>query len=316
MTMEPSARVLVTCPPMLGAIDSFRTRFNERGIALVAPPVVQTLSEGELIALVPSVDGWIVGDDPASAEVLEAGAAGRLRALVKWGVGVDNVDFDAARRLGIRATNTPGVFGREVADLAMHYLTGLARETFRIDREIRLQHAWPKPRGISLAGRTVALVGFGDIGKQAARRMLAADMRVVAYDPAFRPEADLRVEHAHWPERLAEADFLVFACPLTALTRHLFNEDLLERLKPGVRVVNVGRGPVIKESALVQGLRRGIVHSAALDVFEEEPLAPNSPLREFERCIFGSHNASNTEDAVLRVSHRAIDHLFAFLGVE
>lgn len=309
------ASVLVTCPPMLGMIDEFRAVFAERDMALEAPDVVQVMTEDELIARLPGFDGWIIGDDPASARVLEAGAAGKLRAAVKWGVGVDNVDFDAAERLGLKTTNTPGVFGREVADVAMTYVLGLARETFRIDREIRTQHAWPKPSGVSTWGKTVALVGFGDIGRQTARRLLACDMRVFAYDPYFAPREDIPVEPRAWPESLESADFLVFTCPLTAETRHMFNAALLPRLKPGVRVVNVGRGPVIEEAALVEGLRSGAVHSAALDVFENEPLAPANPLRAFDRCVFGSHNASNTRDAVRMVSLKAIDYMTEFLGL-
>jgi len=309
-------RVLVSCPPMLRMIEEFRGRFAEAGIELVAAEVVQTLTEEELVREAPTFDGWIAGDDPATRRVLAAGKSGRLRALVKWGVGVDNVDFDAARELGLKVAHTPGVFGREVADIAMNYVGGLARETFRIDREIRLLNRWPKPSGISLAEKTVALVGFGDIGQQTARRLLAAEMRVVAYDPAAGSAADIPVEISVWPEGVETADFLVFTCPLNASTRGMFNDALLGRLKPGVRVVNVGRGPVIETAALLKGLQSGVVHSAALDVFEDEPLAPECPLRAFDRCIFGSHNASNTEDAVRRVSHKAIDIMVGFLKAD
>jgi D-3-phosphoglycerate dehydrogenase len=300
---------------MLGMIDEFRPVFEARSVELEAAKVVQTLSEDELCERLPEFDGWIIGDDPASARVLEAGARGRLRAIVKWGVGVDNVDFDAAKRLGLAATNTPGVFGREVADIAVHYVGGLARETFLIDREIRLNNGWPKPRGISLAGRTAGVVGFGDIGRNTACRLGAAEMNVIAFDPAFKPVDGLDVTNRAWPDGVGECDFLIFTAPLNAHTRHMFNTALLGRLKPGVRVVNVGRGPVVEEAALVKGLEDGIVHSAALDVFEVEPLSAGNPLRRFDRCIFGSHNASNTVDAVRRVSAEAMQHLFGFLGV-
>lgn len=306
-------RVLVTCPPMLRMIDDFSGHFSAVGMAVHAAEVVQTLSEEDLIALVPEFDGWIAGDDPATETVLAAGVAGKLRGLVKWGVGVDNVDFGACERLGLPVVHTPGVFGREVADVAMNYVGGLARETFRIDREIRAANAWPKPSGISLTDRTVALVGFGDIGRQTARRLLASDLKVIAYDPVAPDSAEMPVERAVWPDRLGEADFVVFTCPLTDQTRGMFNHATLELLKPGVRVVNVARGPVIVTDALVEGLKSGVVHSAALDVFEVEPLEPGSPLRDFERCIFGSHNGSNTSDAVRRVSHVAIDLLDGML---
>ena len=308
-------RVLVTCPSMLRSMDEFTGAFTNAGVDAHAAKVVQTLSEDELVELVPEFDGWIIGDDPATRRVLSAGRAGRLKAAVKWGVGVDNVDFAAARDLSLPIVNTPGVFGREVADIAIGYVIGLARETFLIDREIRQDFAWPKPSGVSLAGKTAALVGFGDIGRQTARRMLASEMNVIVYDPAYKSDPGLAVAVAPWPERIGEADFLVFTCPLTPQTRGMFSMSLLPVLKHGVRVVNVGRGPVVEERALVEGIRTAIVHSAALDVFESEPLPQDSPLRAFPRCIFGSHNASNTVDAVRRVSRLAITLLFERLGL-
>ncbi|MEM0986436.1 MAG: phosphoglycerate dehydrogenase [Pseudomonadota bacterium] len=306
-------KVLVTCPPMLGLFDEFRPELEAAGLDGVPAAVTQVMTEDELIEVLPAYDGWIIGDDPASARVFEAAHAGKLRAAVKWGVGVDNVDFAACHALDIPITNTPGVFGREVADVAMGYVLGLARHTFEIDRAIRNDQGWPKPPGISLWNKTAALVGFGDIGQATAKRLLAADLKVIAYDPFYKPVEGLDVETAAWPERLEEADFLIFTCPLTPDTHHMFNHALLPRLKPGVRVVNVARGPIIEQAALVDGLEDGLVHSAALDVFEDEPLAADNPLRRFPNTIFGSHNGSNTVDAVRHVSRLAIQKIADFL---
>ncbi len=309
-------KVLITCPPMLRAIDSFRPIFAARGIEITTPNVVQILSEVELIELVPQFDGWIIGDDPATATVFEAGKAGRLKAAVKWGVGVDNVDFSACKRLGIPISNTPGMFGREVADVALGYVIALARQTFEIDRAVKAG-GWIKPAGISLADKTVALAGFGDIGRNTAKRLLASEMKVIAYDPFFKPSAGLEaVESAVWPARIEEADFIVITCALTRENRHLLGAKALEQAKPGVRVVNVARGPLVDEQSLAAALASGKVHSAALDVFEVEPLPTDSPLRSFgDRCLFGSHNSSNTTDAVERTSLKAIDLMTGFLGL-
>ncbi len=306
--------ILVTCPPMLGLIDEFADAFDRNGLDFTPAKVTQILSEEELLDLVPQHEGWIIGDDPATRHVVEAAAKGKLKAAVKWGVGVDNVDFAAFKDLGLPVENTPGVFGGEVADVALTYVLGLARETYFIDRDIRFNNGWPKPSGISVAGRTVALVGFGDIGSQTAKRIIACGGKVIAYDPMYKPVAGIDVDTAPWPERLEEADFLIFTCPLNPATKHMFNRDIIAKLKQGVRVVNVARGPVIAEAALVEALEKGVVHSAALDVFEVEPLAPDNPLRKFDRCIFGSHNGSNSADAVRRVSHIAIEKIARFLG--
>jgi D-3-phosphoglycerate dehydrogenase len=298
---------------MLGMIDSFRPIFEKHGVEVTAAKVVQTLSVEELVQLVPQHDGWIIGDDPATREVFTAGKADRLKAAVKWGIGVDNVDFAACKDLGIPITNTPNMFGAEVADIAMGYVVALARETFQIDDGIR-QGQWPKPRGISLSGKTVALVGYGDIGKSTAKRLLAADMKVIAYDPVAPDSPELAaVQRAEWPQRIEEADFILANCSLTPTSRHMVNAEVLAHAKPGVRIINVGRGPVIDEPALEAALQSGKVYSAALDVFEIEPLPMDSYLRTHPRCIFGSHNASNTADAVTRTSEIAIDKLMGFL---
>jgi D-3-phosphoglycerate dehydrogenase / 2-oxoglutarate reductase len=306
-------KILVTCPPMLGMIDSLQPFFDQHGWDVTAAKVVQTLSVEKLIELVPQHDGWIIGDDPATRSVFEAGKKGNLKAAVKWGIGVDNVDFTACKDLDIPITNTPYMFGAEVADIAMGYVVGLARETFQIDDGVR-KGEWPKPRGISLSEKTVALVGYGDIGKNTAKRMLAADMRVIAYDPFAADAPDMpSVERATWPERLSEADFLVVTSALTETSRHMVNAETLALMKTGVRVINVGRGSVIHEAALEDALKYGYVYSVALDVFEYEPLPMESYLRTHPRCIFGSHNASNTADAVARTSEIAIGKLAEFL---
>ena len=307
-------KVLVTCPPMVRMIEEFRPRFAALGVEVDAPAVVQTLPEAELIQMLPAYDGWIIGDDPATRAVFAAGMAGKLRAAVKWGVGVDNVDFVAARELGLPITNTPGAFGGEVADVAVAYVIMLARELMTIDRGVRAG-GWPKPAGISLAGKTVGLVGFGDIGRNVGKRLAAADMRLIAYDPGLS-EAPPIAELAAWPARVEECDFLVFTCALTPKNCHMLNADVLARARRGVRVVNVARGPLIDEAALIAALGSGQVRSAALDVFEVEPLPTDSPLRAIEQCVFGSHNGSNTVDAVRRTSERAIGLLAGFLGLE
>jgi len=308
-------KILVTCPPMLRQLDLLEAEFARRGWTATAPDIIQTLSVAELCRLVPEHDGWIIGDDPANAEVITAASAGNLKAAVKWGVGTDNVDFPAFEAAGIPVTNTPGMFGNEVADIALGYLIGLARRTFEIHVDV-LKGGWPKPTGTSLQEKTVGLAGYGDIGRQLATRLLACGMDVVVYDPAVDPDAfgeNSKLKLGSWPDGISECDFLCFTCALTPSSFHMLNDETLRETKPGVRIVNVARGPLIDEAALISGLESGHVAAAALDVFEEEPLTDHSPLRAFPQNVFGSHNASNTLEAVLRTSHAAIALLEARL---
>lgn len=309
-------RVLVTCPPMLRRIDEFRELFSIRGIELITPNVVQILSEEELLEIVPSVDGWIIGDDPATKKVFEAGKSGKLKAAVKWGVGIDNVDFQACEELNIPISNTPQMFGGEVADLAMAYMLGLARQTYFIDREVRLGN-WVKPAGVSISGKTIAVVGLGDIGRATIKRLKGFDVAINAYDPYTKlNEKELGISQVlTFPDKIQDADFIILTCALTESSRHMINMKSLDLMKDGVNIINVARGPLIKEKDLVEALKNGKVNSAALDVFEIEPLDINNELRQFNQCIFGTHNGSNTKEAVSRASLRAIELLFNYLKI-
>jgi len=305
--------VLVTCPPMLGQIARFMEPAAAMGLRLHPVQVVQTLDEAELKSLLPRFDGWIIGDDPATHAVLAAGHTGRLRAAVKWGIGVDNVDLSACRALGIPVINTPLMFGAEVADVATGLVICLARQLVQIDRGVRAGR-WPKPTGISLTGRRAGVAGLGDIGRQTVRRLQALGMQVTAWDPGVSGDAGLTGLHrADWPRTIEDMDFVIFTCGLNRHNHHMLDADVLTLCKPGVRIVNVARGPLIDEQALIGALASGHVHSAALDVFENEPLPAGSPLRQMDQVILGTHNGSNTIEGVMRASHAAIRRMAEFL---
>ena len=304
-------KVIVTCPPMLGMKEQFIPLFEEKGIEVYCPNVSQIMTEKELINLVPHFDGWIIGDDPATRKVFAAGKEGRLRAAVKWGIGVDNVDFKACEDLNISITNTPGMFGAEVADMAIGYMLALARETFYIDREIRKGN-WPKNRGMSLVGKTVGVIGYGDIGKNTVSRAQAFGLKTIVYDP-WITEVDNSSKHEIWPINIEHCDFVILTCSLNKHNFHMFNKDIIKKCKSGVRIVNVARGSLINEEDLINGLISGKIHSVALDVFEKEPLPVESYLRRHRLCILGSHNSSNTTEAVMKTNIKAIEILLSYL---
>ena len=307
-------KILVTCPPMLGQLQRFEKSAHQVGLDLVAAETTQVLTEDQLIALVPKFDGWIIGDDPASKRVFEAGAAGKLKAAVKWGIGVDNVDFEACKSLNIPITNTPNMFGGEVADVAVALMIGLARHIHLIDRGVR-DGDWPKPAGVSISGKHVGVVGFGDIGRSFIQRLAGFDVTATVYDPGNGGNSGFDyVKRAVYPDGLGECDFLVFTCALNKHNVHMLNAETLALMKPGARVINVARGPLIDEEALAASLRTGHIAGAALDVYELEPLPLTSPLREIPQCVFGSHNGSNTVEGVERATHKALDAMAGFLN--
>jgi D-3-phosphoglycerate dehydrogenase len=307
-------KVLVTCPPMLGQFHKFIKPAKKMGIELIPAKTTQTLTEEELIELLPGFDGWIIGDDPATRQVFEAGVEGKLKAAVKWGIGVDNVDFDACKDLRIPITNTPNMFGGEVADVGIALMLGLARHTHYIDRGVR-KGGWPKPAGMSISGKHIGVVGFGDIGRNLIKRLSGFDVTVTAYDPGIKGNQGFDfVKRAPFPDGLNECDFLIFTCALTKHNYHMLNKATLAAMKPGSHVVNVARGPLIDEIALVQALKSGHIAGAALDVFEIEPLPMESELRGMAECILGSHNSSNTVEGVERATFKALEEMAGFLG--
>jgi len=300
---------------MLSAMDEFRDRFEDAGIEVVELEVVQQPSETELQGMIGDFDGMIAGDDPLTADVLEH--SGRLRIISKWGVGTDGIDTEAAAARGIEVTRTPNVFGEEVADVAFGYVVTLARQLHRLHGSV-MAGEWMKYEGDSLAGRNLGIIGLGDIGRAVARRGSGFGMELLGHDVVEPDAATLGVGLApvSLSELLAASDIIVLCCPLTSETRHMINAETLAKTKRGVHLVNVARGPLIEEKALVDALRSGQVGAAGLDVFEEEPLPAGSPLREFEQCVFGTHNGSNTSEANLRASARAVDNVLAGLGVD
>ena len=296
---------------MLGNKEQFIPILKSMGYESLCPEFEQTLTEEELIKLVPECEGWIIGDDPATRKVFQAGVSGKLKAAVKWGVGVDNVDFDACKEFGIPVINTPGMFGNEVADVALGYLLSLSRRLHLIDRDVR-SGDWPKHQGISLKGKTVGVIGYGDIGKQTVLRCEAFGLKVIIYDPDIRKVYKKR-RIAKWPSNIDKCDFLILTCSLNSENFHMINEEIFLKCKTGVRIINVARGQLICEDDLNEALSSGKVHSVALDVFEQEPIPENSFLFQYPDCILGSHNSSNTKEAVEKTNIKAINLLLKFL---
>lgn len=310
-------KILLTCPPMIGMVDAFADDFKAANFEVIVPDITQEMSEEALCEIIGSFDGWIIGDDPASRNVIQAGVQGNLKACMRWGVGTNNVDFNAFEEFQIPIENTPAVFGREVADLACHYVIALARDTFEIDRRVK-QGDWFKPAGQSLWSARALIVGFGDIGQNLARRLRAHEMEVWFYDPNVeKSKIAPDCQKVNWPDALSLVDYVIFTAPLNNRTHHMLNCQNIHTLRKGIKLINVGRGPLVSYEALVKGLKEGYISAAALDVLEVEPFSPeiHHELIQFSRqLILGSHNGSNTKEAVNYVSKLCIKKLHSFLN--
>lgn len=301
--------VLLTCPPMISSFSSLKDYVSKYKINFYIPPnIKQILSEDELTKLFKSkkFDAWIVGDDPATDRVLKVAKENGLKLLIKWGVGIDNVDINSCHQYGIYFTNTPGMFGDEVSDVAIGYLIMLSRDLHNIHMEVKKGN-WYKPRGISLKDKKVAVIGYGNIGKPLCAKLEAFGVDIKIFDPLYRKnEKDIFYDTID--EVAQDADFLILTCPLNSETYHLVNGNLIMKMNKGSFIINVSRGAIIKEIDLIKYLDNGYLRGAALDVYEMEPLGKNNRLKNYN-CILGSHNASNTVEAVERTNQKVLDFL-------
>jgi len=261
--------------------------------------------EGKLAAHLQSADALIVRSAvQVDADLLEH--ARKLRVIGRAGVGVDNIDLDAATRKGIAVMNTPGANAIAVAEHALALMLAMARH---ISRANELMHAgkWEKKslQGTELRGKTLGIVGLGRIGMEVARRARAFGMEIVAHDPfvstAVAKEQGIRL--AKLEEVYVAADYLTLHVGLTPQTAGMINADSVKRMKRGVRLVNCARGELVDEAALAQAVKQGLVAGAALDVFTDEPLK-NSPLTAVENIILTPHIAGSTNEAQEAVGYQ------------
>lgn len=318
---------------MIGQLDQLQSTINKHKINITVPEFTGLMSEEDLCKIIGNYDGWIIGDDPCTENVIKAGIKGKLKALVKWGVGVDNVDFNACKKYNIPVTNTPAMFGEEVSDIAINYLLTLTRETHIINKKVR-EGIWYKPAGRTLTGRNIALIGFGDIGRCVARKCLAFNLKVKVSDPGFyhdmerngkikckyneELEIPQNIQKVTICDNLQEAvkgcNYIIVTCSLNKHTKGMINKEIIKMASKGVIVINVARGHIVVEKDIIELLDEGYIKSVGFDVFEKEPLCKDSELLNYEQNIYGSHNGSNTVDAVLKTSKIAINKLYKLIN--
>ena len=269
----------------------------------------QCETEAELKAAVVGADAVITQFARLSAPVVAAMT--RARAIVRYGIGVDNVDLDAARQHGIPVSNIPDYCIDEVADHTLSFILALTRQVVTHTADLRAGHwrlAVPVSSMKVLRDQTVGLVGFGRIGREVAARLLAFKCRVLVYDPMV-PEADILragVTGVALEQLLSTSDIVSLHCPSTPATRHIIGSAALAAMKPGALLVNVARGDLVDTGALLEALRSGHLGAAALDVFDPEPLPLEHALRALPNMVIAPHIASVSVTAVRALRQGAI----------
>jgi D-3-phosphoglycerate dehydrogenase len=259
--------------------------------------------EDELIDNLREADVVLVTMAPITRRVIEN--LHRCHAVVRYGVGVDNVDLEAASECGIVVAHVVDFCTEEVSNHALLLLLACAKRLLFQDRAMREGH-WPRGPLLGLPpifGQTLGIVGLGNIGCALARKAQALGLEVVAYDPYVEPrlaeQGNVRLGSLR--ELLQQSDYLSVNAPLTAETHHLIGAEELALMKPTAVLVNTARGALVDEEALVEALRSGRIAAAGLDVFEKEPLPPDSALRQLDNVILTPHSAGYSEAAMRKV---------------
>lgn len=296
-----------------GKVDSRPLdRLKESGIEVVTNPYGRTLTAEEAAESIADVDGLIAGTEPLTADVLAR--ARRLKVISRCGVGLDNVDLDAAARCGIVVTATSQAHVDAVAELAVGAMLALLRRIPQNDRAVR-QGRWEKVPGKLLRGRTVGIVGLGRVGKAVVRALQPFSVKVLAYDPVHDAAfaAIYGVHYTALDQLLSEAEIVSLHMPYTGTTHHLISRERIEHMRPGAYLVNTSRGGLVDEEALCDALESGKLAGAFIDTFEREPY--QGRLATLPNSILSPHIGAYASESRLAMEIEAVENLLHHLAL-
>jgi phosphoglycerate dehydrogenase-like enzyme len=280
----------------------------------------QSYDDAEQLALVEHADfllpGWAAVTEPMLKH------AKKLRMIQKWGIGVDRIDVDAVRRLRIPLAITAGSNAGPVAELAIALMLAVYRRVPYVDRAMRAGK-WPKAEMretcFQIAGKTVGLVGFGNIGRMLARRLRGFDAKVLYFDARHADsdtERELGARYVPWPELLAQSDIVSLHAPFTPETAHMINATSIATMRDGAVLINTARGELVDETALYDALVAGKLRGAGLDAFDPEPPHADNPLLTLDQVVVTPHAGGGVFDNVENVARHALGNMLRLLRGE
>ncbi len=302
------ARILVCDPVSSGAVE----RMKKAGLQV---DVQKGISKEDLLKCACNYDAIVVRSaTKMTKDVISAAKA--LKVIVRGGVGVDNIDCEAAKACKVEVMNTPEASSISVAELAMGHMLALSRFIPQATASMKAGQ-WEKKKfeGVELYGKTLGLLGIGRIGREVAVRAIAFGMKVIAYDPFVKQAqipSNLVVKMISFDELLSASDYISLHMPTTPETRHMLSKTQFEKMKPGVRIVNCARGGILDEPALAEAIKAGKVAGAALDVFEVEPIQKDNPLLGLEQVILTPHLGASSVEGQGRVGDEVARKLIEY----
>lgn len=286
-------------------------KLKQYGCEIIENPYKRPLKEKELLSLLENVDGVIAGLDEYTEKVIAN--TKRLKVISRYGVGLDNVDMDAARANGVIVTTVPGTNAEAVADLTIGLMINIARKISLADRSLK-QGKWEKIFGHSVYGKTLGIIGYGRIGKAVRDRATGFQMRVLVHDPVKESEISETkgIEYKEIEDLLKEGDFITLHATLSEESNMMIGYNELSLMKPTAYLINTARGGLIDEKDLCRALEEGLIAGAALDCYLDEPPIEN-PLLSLQNIITTPHIGSYSYESVLEMGLCSVDNLIKAL---
>lgn len=309
-----TTKILVT-PRSFGHYkDEIYPVFEEAGYEIVENELGRTFTEDEMMDACTQVEGVIVGLDPITSRVLKASP--NLRAISKYGSGLDNIDIVKADELGVQVMSAVGANSTSVAELAVAFLFALSRNVFQDISQVK-QGSWKRSMGSEIAGKTLGVIGCGQIGRKVIEFVRGLRMNVLINDDWFDDNNFLEAHGAQqvdFQTILQKSDFVTLHCPLTPETKELMDEVAFNQMKQDAYLINVSRGEIVDENALYNALSNGIIAGAAQDVFSVEPPPMGHPLLGLPNFLLTPHVGGYTREAVKRMATMSAENLLTMLA--
>ena len=288
--------------------------FEEHGDVVVFDPnrSFPAYTYDELKSVLVDIDAALIGMDIYDEKVFNV--AQKLKAVAKFGVGVDNIDGDSAKKHGVKVINAPGQNSNAVAELTIGFIIDVLRGVIPLQKEME-QGKWPRFMGSEIKGKTVGLLGFGAISRLVAKKLQAFDCHVIACDlyPNMQDAEKYGVEIACQDDVIRRSDIVSIHIPATKETYHMFNDSMFNKMKEGSYLVNAARGALVDIGALSRAIQSKHIAGAALDAFEEEPLSLNSPILKCQNVVLTPHTGAETVESYRNVSLSTAKDIIAVL---
>tara|TARA_B100001059_G_scaffold236695_1_gene289140 strand:- start:2138 stop:3082 length:945 start_codon:yes stop_codon:yes gene_type:complete len=314
MIKKKKYKILISAIPLVPIFQKFREYFDHKKFSIDLKKTDQFLNENELIKIIKDYDGVICGDDEFSEKVLFK--AQKLKVISKWGTGINSIDLNCAKKRKIKVCNTPSAFSYSVATMALAMILAYYRKIITNDNLVK-KYKWPKITGETLLNKKVGVIGVGNIGKKILQMLRGFE--TINYGNDLKKInknflSKYNVKQVSKDKIFQECDIVITASDLNKSSYHLINKKSLNKMKKNVLIVNISRGPLIDNIALINFLKKNKNSGACLDVFEKEPLNKKSKFLSLKNCILASHNAFNTSYEVEKTHLNTIKNILKFLN--